>query len=68
MRTLRMKKQVQSAGTIHLEHLPLNEGQWVEVILLPVEDRMDDLSDASASALGFWDNEIDDRVWSRAIS
>jgi len=48
--------------------LPYSEGQTVEVIVRPIEDDMSDLAPASESALSFWDNEIDDRVWNDAVS
>ncbi|MBI4581827.1 MAG: hypothetical protein HY718_19175 [Planctomycetes bacterium] len=61
-------KRVEPAGIIHLHDLPLPAGQMVEVILLPVDDSMTDLAEASESALGFWNNDIDDRVWNDALS
>jgi hypothetical protein len=68
MHALRLRKQVQPAGTIHLDQLPLDEGQLVEVLLLPLDDDMDDLGRASETGLAFWDNEIDDQVWNEAVS
>ncbi len=53
---------------IQLQDLPLPAGQMVEVILLPIDDDMTDLAQASESALEFWNNEIDDRVWNDALS
>lgn len=68
MRALRVMKRVEQAGMIHLQDLPLPAGQMVEVILLPIEDDMTDLTQASESALDFWNNDIDDRVWNDALS
>jgi len=67
MQALRVVKQVQPAGTIHLEALPLAEGQTVEVIVRPLEDEMADLARVSESALDFWRNDIDDQVWNDAL-
>ena len=67
MRALRVIRQVEPAGNIHLDCLPFDEGQTVEIILLPVEDNMDDLTRLSESSLGFWQNEIDDEVWNDAL-
>ncbi|MEK6677194.1 MAG: hypothetical protein AABZ47_16270 [Planctomycetota bacterium] len=66
MRALRIIKKIEPDGTVRLEALPFQEGQMVEVIVLPVEDSMDDLMKASESGLGFWDNDIDDQVWNDA--
>lgn len=68
MRALRVMKRVDQAGMIQLQDLPLPAGQMVEVILLPIDDDMTDLAQASESALEFWNNEIDDRVWNDALS
>jgi hypothetical protein len=67
MRALRVVKRVQAEGTIHLEALPLEEGQTVEIIVLPLDDSLSDLSRASESALDFWQNDIDDQVWNDAL-
>jgi predicted DNA-binding antitoxin AbrB/MazE fold protein len=67
MRALRVIKQVEPAGTIRLENLPLREGETVEIIVLPINGEMNDLLKLSESSLGFWDNEIDDRVWNDAL-
>jgi hypothetical protein len=67
MRALRVVQRVQAAGTIHLEALPLEEGQTVEIIVLPLDDSLSDLSRASESALDFWQNDIDDQVWNNVL-
>jgi hypothetical protein len=67
MRALRLIRRVQPAGTIHLDALPLREGETVEVIVLPLGDHMADLTRASESALDFWQTEIDDQVWNDAL-
>jgi hypothetical protein len=67
VRALRMIKRVEPAGTIHLDALPLREGETVEVIVLPLEDNMEDLARASESGLDFWQNDIDDQVWNDAL-
>lgn len=67
MRALRIIKRVQAEGTIHLEALPLQVGETVEVIVLPLEDDLSELVGASESALDFWQNETDDRVWNDAL-
>ncbi len=68
MRALRVMQRVEEAGMLHLHDLPLPAGQMVEVILLPIDDDMTDLTQASESALDFWNNDIDDRVWNDALS
>ena len=67
MQAIRIMKKVEPAGTIRLDELPLPEGQVVEVIVLPIEDSMDDLTHASESGLGFWGNDVDDQVWNNAL-
>jgi len=67
MRALRLIRRVQPAGTIHLDALPLREGETVEVIVLPLGNHMEDLTRASESALDFWQTEIDDQVWNDAL-
>lgn len=67
MRALRMIKRVEAGGMIHLDPLPLPEGESVEVVVLPIEDRMEDMTRLSESGLGFWDNDTDDRVWNNAL-
>ena len=39
-------------------------GEKIKVILVD-DEKIDDLLLASESSLSFWDNEIDDEVWSR---
>ncbi len=47
----------------------MKEQYRVEVIVLPLE-KLDtaDLLSAAESSLGFWDNEIDDRVWNNVVA
>lgn len=45
-------------------NLPLPQGTPVEVIVfVPARDTFDDLVAATGSALGFWDNPLDDEDW-----
>lgn len=67
MRALRMIKRVQAGGMIQLESLPLPEGESVEVLVLPLEDRLEDVARLNESGLGFWDNDTDDRVWNDVL-
>ncbi|MFQ5411433.1 MAG: hypothetical protein ACE5EC_04025 [Phycisphaerae bacterium] len=67
MRALRVNKEVESTGIIHLESLPFNEGQTVEVTLLPIDDDLNDLVRLSESGLDFWRNDVDDQVWNDAL-
>ncbi|HEY3243680.1 MAG TPA: DUF2281 domain-containing protein [Phycisphaerae bacterium] len=68
MRAFRVIQRVQSAGTVQVDQLPLQEGQTVEVIVVPLEDReSDDLSRLADSGLAFWDNPIDHEVWNDAL-
>ncbi len=68
MHAIRVIRQVQTAGSILLESLPFQEGQTIEIILLPVEDNLDDLARLSESGMGFWENDVDDQVWNNGVS
>jgi len=68
MRAHRIIKRIESAGGIHLDSLPFKDGQTVEIIILPLGDDIEDLARLCESALGFWDNDIDDEVWNDAAS
>ena len=67
MRAWRTVKKVAASGEVRIDALPFPEGQEVEIIVLPIEDDLRDLTTASESGLGFWDNDIDDEVWNDAI-
>jgi hypothetical protein len=52
-----------SDGRLQLD-LPIPPGTKVEVfVYVPDGDDFSDLVAASASALGFWDNSLDDEDW-----
>jgi len=67
MLPLRLLTQVHPDGTVHLEALPLRDGQTVEVIVQLVDEPSDDLSGLGESGLEFWQNEIDDATWNDAL-
>jgi hypothetical protein len=67
MRPLRLTTKVRSGGTVHLDALPLREGQTVEVILHLMDESSDDFSALGESGLEFWHNEIDDATWNYAL-
>ena len=47
--------------------VPVAPGTSVDVVvLLPEEDETGYLTEAASSALGFWDNPIDDEEWNNA--
>lgn len=68
LRASRFIKQIDADGTVRLNGLPMRPGETVEIIVLPVDDRMGDVAGLSESALEFWDNDIDDQVWNDALS
>lgn len=67
MRAWRTIKKVEASGEVRIDALPFPKGQEVEIIVLPIEDDLRDLTAAAESGLGFWDNDIDDEVWNDAL-
>ena len=67
MHPLRLLAKVRPDGTVHLEALPLREGQTVEVIVQLVDESSDDFSGLGETGLEFWQNEIDDATWNDAL-
>lgn len=65
MQAVRYKMEVDANGKIELPSLDIQEGTFVEVIvLLPdVESDFAPLLAASQMTTDFWDNPIDDQVW-----
>lgn len=67
MQALRYQTRIHRGGKIVLPPVRLTSGTPVEVIvLLPGDGDEVDLTTASETSLGFWDNPIDDRVWNDA--
>lgn len=61
----RFPVEVQAGGKIEVT-LPLPAGSRVEVVVLTQEDEFQDLVEAAASSMDFWDNPEDDAEWNNA--
>lgn len=67
MRAWRTVKKVEASGEVRINALPFPEGQEVEIIVLPIDDDLRDLTAAAESGLGFWGNDVDDEIWNDAL-
>ena len=66
MNPIRVNSIVGPGGKVELT-VPLPAGTAVEVIVRgPEPDDCRDLMEAAQSALGFWDNPLDDEDWNDA--
>lgn len=66
MKAIKLKARVDQAGALRLPRLRLKKGTPVEVVLLvPEDEELTDLLQASAMTLDFWDNPSDE-VWNDA--
>jgi hypothetical protein len=44
----------------------LHTAEKVEKVKVNLEEEFDDLLNSSAESLGFWNNDIDDKIWNNA--
>lgn len=66
MSPIKLDAVVGPGGKVELT-VPLPAGTAVEVIVRdPEADDFRDLTEAAQSALGFWDNPLDDEDWNAA--
>jgi len=66
MKAVKVRATVRRDGRLTMPRLPLRRGAQVEVIVLELEPRGDELLQAAETRLSFWDNAIDDEVWNDA--
>lgn len=62
----KLEATVNAEGKVELV-VPLPAGTPVEILVLaPEDDRCEDLVQAAASSIDFWDNPEDDEDWNNA--
>jgi len=66
MRAVKVRATVRRDGRLTMPRLPLRRGAQVEVIVLELEPRGDELLRVAETSSSFWDNAIDDEVWNDA--
>ena len=66
MKAVKVRATVHRDGRLTMPRLPLRRGAQVEVIVLELEPRGDELLRVAETSLSFWDNAIDDEVWNDA--
>ncbi len=62
---IKIRARVDDKGNVRIPPLDAFRGKDVDIIISG-GDEFQDLVKASESALGFWENEIDDETWNSA--